>query len=456
MLRLDQGTTRVWLKDHVNHLSISKCMGYKSSACGGSLCNIYAEDYYDAPTRVGKSKNILFSKYFQKTNCQKINRNPKILSIILSLNTFDDPIKSKRPLMIDRYYPKRNITHICTLNQTTSEQRTSHTANTDSQKCTNISADGCYEIQGNVSAKCSMLPECENNLHVLDHPTPLLESRADNDNMLFIYIILQGGTISKYGNVRAGDIEITYQYCVAVEDDLQSDDMPTYKKVFVASKIWGGGYFHVNIEIVPRIFPYLQLLKRHPEIRIHAFANLKRYLSLLGVKPDRVVSGAMKANMIYFPMGWDVTHPKALQLLHHHYAKYLMETHRVTIPKYASKLAKEASNQENRNSAWSNHTNSYANSSNIQVNPKNSWSLPISTMVHPNAIVLIERRSKRRRWLAQHTQIKALLTRIANDYSMMFEVFSDVPLPTLTQTISMFARARLVVAPHGAGTCIFA
>ena len=299
-----------------------------------------------------------------------------------------------------------------------------------------------------------------------------------------------------------------------------------YTKKFLLPVRYGGGYFHVNIETVPRIFPYLQFLKRHPEIRIHSSsAYLKRYLSLLGVKPDRVLSGAMKADMIYFPMGWDVAHPVALQLVHHHYAEYIIPriisqtngndnyttlkhtlfndtakvvddtkpqqrlnfhdtgklnaiakehqvkfksnikevklningTHPVRIPKYASKLAKEASNRENPNSAWSNQNNIYAiaNPSNIQVNPKNSRSLPISTMVHPNTIVLIERRSKRRRWLAQHTQIKALLTQIANDYNMMFEVFSDVPLPTLTQTISMFARARLVVAPHGAGTCIF-
>ena len=95
MSRLDQGTTRVWPIDHVNHLSISKCMGCKSTAYVGLQCNMHAEDYYDAPTRVGKSTNPLLSKYFQKINYQKINRNPKILSIIISLNTLDDPIKAQ-------------------------------------------------------------------------------------------------------------------------------------------------------------------------------------------------------------------------------------------------------------------------------------------------------------------------------------------------------------------------
>lgn len=72
--------------------------------------------------------------------------------------------------------------------------------------------------------------------------------------------------------------------------------------------------------------------------------------------------------------------------------------------------------------------------------------LPSSSDIN---ILLIHRTHKR--WLVQHKEITSLLGKLASQHSLGFHVFSDSPSPSQADTIALFSRASLVVAPHGGG-----
>ena len=66
------------------------------------------------------------------------------------------------------------------------------------------------------------------------------------------------------------------------------------------------------------------------------------------------------------------------------------------------------------------------------------------------SIVLIKRSKKR--FFRNHSAIFEALQKVAKEYGDYdVEVFSDNPLPTQAETMAMFNRAFMVVAPHGGG-----
>jgi hypothetical protein len=231
------------------------------------------------------------------------------------------------------------------------------------------------------------------------------------DYPLYVHII-KGGTVSIEGNVRVGRTEVLPSQCRLKKVTLSSKTSANLKEVFVVSQFWGEGYYHAPIEDFPRLAPYLSFLKKYPEIRIHAMAKfLREFLPLVGLDPARLVFGQVKADVIYLPQGggcgW--LHPISGQLLHEYYAHYIHQ-HFSTSPDTA---------------------------------------LSSTSASRGNSILLIQR--TKRRWLAQHGEIHSFLLQVAPKYNLTVEVYSDKKLPSFNDTVSMFSRAKLVVAPHGAG-----
>ncbi len=172
---------------------------------------------------------------------------------------------------------------------------------------------------------------------------------------------------------------------------------PLYDEVFTIAQFWGEGFFHATLESLPRLGPYVSFLKHHPHIRIHA--NIKHpFFSLLGLDTQRVVTGDVRAMTLYMPAGGPCGNPPlfSTQMLAFH------------LRQHADDLGD-----------WDN-------------------------------IVLIKR-SHSKRWFEHHDSILKMLQILASPLGYNVDVFLDDPVPEVNVTRDMFARAFLVVAPHGAG-----
>ena len=332
----------------------------------------------------------------------------------------------------------------------------------DTESCKAWIAKECKHLcSTNVTAcQCNIRStdtECCRNLHVLDHPISILPLSKENlpgefpEYPLYIHIIYNG-TIDQVGTVRVGRIDITPHQCKSSAFRV-SGTIPRHKQMFVISQHWGKAYFHGNVEDMPRLIPYLAFLKNHPEIKIHAGATfLQNNLARLGLNPDRVVLGPVHADITYLPQGggcgW--LHPVTGQLLHHYYARYIQQNmhqikpnHKVdvdvAIMNNGSRQVNDATKDSNMHKIWSNATTDVS----MRTLNKEQYN------TDPDSIIPIKRGKKR--WLSQHDEVKMLLEEIAAKNNMPFEVFKDDPVPSFSETVSMFARAKLVVAPHGAG-----
>ena len=102
-----------------------------------------------------------------------------------------------------------------------------------------------------------------------------------------------------------------------------------HQEIFVISQLWGIGYFHANIENIPRLALYIPFLRKYSHIKIHV-ATKARYivdnLNVLGIMEDRLITGLTKGDIIYLPQGTgcgDINQPSGhlLSLYYHHYIK---------------------------------------------------------------------------------------------------------------------------------------
>ena len=168
---------------------------------------------------------------------------------------------------------------------------------------------------------------------------------------------------------------------------------------------WGASFFHLMVENLPRIAPYLEFLKANPRIMIHAQAvdgYTAQAIELLGVNRTRLIKGTIRARRVYLPQATPCgfANLQGLQILAHHYRNYLQL-------------------------------------------------LPAIPLQRRPSILLIRRSGSRR--FTQHSRIQSELEAIAVDFDLEFELFIDNPSPPMQAAMFMFNRADLVVGPHGAG-----
>ena len=174
-----------------------------------------------------------------------------------------------------------------------------------------------------------------------------------------------------------------------------------HREVFTITQFWGEGFFHFMVEDLPRIAEYLPFLHRHPEVKVHV-ADTNRftvaYLEELGIAKSRLVSGHVTAGVLYMPGG---TRCGCARL-------------------FSTQLLS------------------------LQLRAGLAGPKP------PQNIVILIKRTKKR-WFNHHTDILAMIRRHAGPAGLQTVVYGDNPVPGIKASRQLFARAHMIVAPHGAG-----
>lgn len=103
-----------------------------------------------------------------------------------------------------------------------------------------------------------------------------------------------------------------HRFC---KDD-RSEEWSYVQRVMVISSVWDSNYHHFLIDVLPRLIHFLPFLQAHPDILLHirrserysklaiaqrAVAMKLRILELLGLDPQRLVSGPVVAEEVYLP-----------------------------------------------------------------------------------------------------------------------------------------------------------
>ena len=149
--------------------------------------------------------------------------------------------------------------------------------------------------------------------------------------------IIENGIVNHLGEVLTQNYKIIPYNCRPVfNNKVPSYDlerMPLYNEVFSISQYWGAAFYHKNLEDYPQIAPYLQFLKRKPHVMVQVYETgnyTQLILGKLGINSSRLVSGVVRAHVIYLPRGTTCghAHVQETQLLSH----YL----RLSIPREAS------------------------------------------------------------------------------------------------------------------------
>ena len=78
-----------------------------------------------------------------------------------------------------------------------------------------------------------------------------------------------------------------------------------FSQVLTVSQFKGASFFHFMVEQLPRLTAYIDFLKDNPQVLIHIQDSgvLKEILQYLGLNPSRVVTGEIRASILYAPAG---------------------------------------------------------------------------------------------------------------------------------------------------------
>ena len=225
---------------------------------------------------------------------------------------------------------------------------------------------------------------------------------------VFYMHIMEDAVVTSLGDVISRNFKLVPYSC---SQDIEASPPPSYQfsplydEVFVMGQYWGANFFHMMVENLPRIAPYLEFLKMNPGILIHAQATdsyTARTIRMLGLNSTRLIKGTVRARRVYLsqatPCGFP--HLQSLQILSYYYQNYIH-----TLPEH----------------------------------PK-----------HNRQSLLLIRRSGSRRF-TQHLRIREELEKVAMEFDLDFEMFYDNPSPPVETAMVMFHTAALVVGPHGAG-----
>ena len=129
-------------------------------------------------------------------------------------------------------------------------------------------------------------------------------------------------------SVKIVDVVCEQEYSVNPPKNYANSSL--YPEVFVISQHWGYGYFHKHGEDIPRIAPYLAFLTKNKAIKIHVAENginsvTAETLKMLGINPDRLVKGDIRAKIVYLPLvtGCGYSNQHSAQLVSRLYRQYV-------------------------------------------------------------------------------------------------------------------------------------
>ena len=139
--------------------------------------------------------------------------------------------------------------------------------------------------------------------HLLHDPVvPPGVGRNSSSAALTYLHIAANGLVNKIGQVLLNDAKIEQKGCpIEVQVSGSSDtrpmeEYPLYKEVFVISQFWSG-YYHVIIEQMSRLAPFICFLRSHPSVRIHMniademMDVVGKYFDLINIESTRIIRG---------------------------------------------------------------------------------------------------------------------------------------------------------------------
>ncbi len=233
----------------------------------------------------------------------------------------------------------------------------------------------------------------------------------DNDShstMGFIHL-LSGAIVMPQGEVFYKDLKLHPGGCpydlAPMLSRRSAHQLKFADEVFTMAERHGHEVFHMMIEDLPRIIPYLQFLWQHKQIKIHVAAQSSltiEMLGLLGIEKQRLINGYVRAKIVYLPMGIScgTANMFNIQLL--------------------SMYCRRSISQANKDA-------------------------------HRSRSLLLIKRSRKKRFFTHHDQILQQLQLMGMRSNITTEVFADTPVPPFQRFSKMFYSASMVVGPHGAG-----
>ncbi len=225
--------------------------------------------------------------------------------------------------------------------------------------------------------------------------------------ILYVHVI-QDGVATPEGDVYTANTKIIPYGCkpkfIWTQPPKKYRSTPVYDEVFLITQYWGKAFFHKNIEILPRISPYLQFLQQHQSVRIYVSDSTNQtqvILNFLGIGSSRFVGGVVRAKVLYLPQATNCgfANIQETQLLSYHLRKIFSHKHPAT---------------------------------------------------HRKKTVILIRRSVERHF-TKRLELKKHLKSLSEQFGLDFFWFRDDPIPPLTEVMAKFQQAVLIVGPHGAG-----
>ncbi len=241
--------------------------------------------------------------------------------------------------------------------------------------------------------------------------------------------VFPDAVVRTFGDVRHRSLYVIPQQC-HYKIKLKKNWKNHYREVFTIAQNGGRKFYHATVEDISRIAPYVEFLRRHPSIYIHVTSEksaTRTFLAMLGITSDRLIKGTIQADILYLPagspcgLGVFFSTQMLSAYLRNTFTTYMKWSHKSFIPDEEQSI--------------SNDIPSISDDFNGQ----------------QQRTVILEKRNKAARSLRNHDAIERALRTETESRGLKLEIFTDQPLPTTNETMAMFDRAVLVVAPHGAG-----
>ena len=211
----------------------------------------------------------------------------------------------------------------------------------------------------------------------------------------------QNGSVLYYNNVIYSQTVPKHEKKFLDIENVRN--VPYHNEVFSIAQMHQTNVFHIAIDSVSRIIPYIKFLLVFYKIKIHVGRDLfelsAQLLEFLGIHKNRLIEGPIRANKVYLPQGSNrgFAHLRNVQIMSHKYRQIIKN-----VTKYPERRS-----------------------------------------------VIFIRRSYR--YFINEMSVERMVEKIAQKNGLKFEIYSDDPPPSLQIVMKMFSRAVLVVAPHGAG-----
>ena len=140
--------------------------------------------------------------------------------------------------------------------------------------------------------------------------------RHPTDNITLTHIhVIRNATVNNDGDVFLDNLKIVGNRCPARYTNAKySSTFPSssdqsranmYNEVFTLSQYWGDSYFHILVETIPRLSPFMNFLKSNPFIKVHIYGLDPKYVlpfyTQFGLSKERFVFGMVRAKVLYLP-----------------------------------------------------------------------------------------------------------------------------------------------------------